>query len=85
METILATAFGRSVDIQGGESDQIVDISRMFFDTSKEENALSHTMLMPVLSKINSYVHIKYERSLYRFVSMAGVDFTAFSIKKCYC
>ncbi len=52
METILATAFGRSVDIQGGESDQIVDISRMFFDTSKEENALSHTMLMPILSKI---------------------------------
>ncbi|XP_064405639.1 cytochrome P450 3A24-like isoform X2 [Halichondria panicea] len=67
METILATAFGRSVDIQGGESDQIVDISRMFFDTSKEENALSHTMLMPVLNSfpwLESILRLLVSRSV---------------------
>ena len=59
METILATAFGRSVDIQRGESDQIVDIAKLMFSGSDEKKGLSFLIIMPLLSeyelKINKF------------------------------
>ena len=36
METILATAFGRRVDIQRGESDEISENIRLLFQDAKD-------------------------------------------------
>ena len=48
METVLATAFGRSVEVQKGESDEIVQAAREIFLSSDERNSLSFALIMPL-------------------------------------
>ncbi len=63
METILATAFGRSVDIQRGESDQIVDIAKLMFSGSDEKKGLSFLIIMPLLSE---YMNSKSDHNKFK-------------------
>ena len=55
METILATAFGRKVDVQGGEADELTKAARSFF-TQAEEGQLSSRDLLVMLNS-ESFSH----------------------------
>jgi hypothetical protein len=55
METILATAFGRKVDVQGGEADELTKAARSFF-TQAEEGQLSSRELLVMLNS-ESFSH----------------------------
>ena len=46
METILATAFGRQVDIQRGETDELSDSARLFLKDSEDGDFLYILMLL---------------------------------------
>ena len=50
METIIATAFGRIIDVQRGESDQLVDAAKMIFSGTTEGQYLSLSGLMFIVS-----------------------------------
>ena len=41
METILATTFGRKIDVQGGEADELTKTVNIFFGYSQEEQLAS--------------------------------------------
>ncbi len=77
METILATAFGRSADIQRGESDQIVDIAKLMFSGSDEKKGLSFLIMMPLLSEFELLPVAKSDHKICqfwsRFIPMARV------------
>ena len=49
METILATAFGCRVDVQGGESDQLVEAAYYVSRLCEERSSLSIATLIPLL------------------------------------
>ena len=49
METILATAFGCTVDVQGGESDQLVEAAYYVSRLCEERSSLSIATLIPLL------------------------------------
>ena len=51
METILATAFGRVVEVQKGDSDEVVKAAREIFQSSDERNSVSFAIVMPLISK----------------------------------
>lgn len=51
METIVATAFGRVVDIQGGENDQLTTAADLIFRGAEEGNSTSGVVLIPLISK----------------------------------
>ena len=55
METILATAFGRKVDVQGGEADELTKAAKSFF-TQAEEGQLSSRELLVMLNS-ESFFH----------------------------
>ncbi len=57
METILMMAFGRSVDIQRGESDQIVEAARKIFLLSDERK--STFLVLVILRKFEVIFHFK--------------------------
>ncbi len=67
METILATAFGRSADIQRGESDQIVDIAKLMFSGSDEKKGLSFLIMMPLLSEFELLPVAKSDHKICQF------------------
>ena len=50
METIIATAFGRIIDVQRGESDQLVDAANVFFSGATEGQYLSPSGLVFIVS-----------------------------------
>ena len=50
LETIIATAFGRIIDIQRGESDQLVDAVKIFLSGVTEEKNLSVDKLLIILT-----------------------------------
>ena len=50
METILATAFGRSVEVQKGESDVLVEAAREALGSTNEKSSSSHSTIMPLIS-----------------------------------
>ena len=52
METILATAFGRMVNIQQGESDEVTKAAHDQFRQMEEGNAASTDTIVLVTSKI---------------------------------
>ena len=56
METILATAFGRKVDVQGGEADELTKAARSFF-TQAEEGQLSSRELLVMLNSESFPMH----------------------------
>ena len=46
METLIATAFGRYVDVQRGEADQLTDAAKMLFRVNEEGATLEASMLL---------------------------------------
>ncbi len=53
METILATAFGRKVNVQRGENDQIIEAAQGLFESSTEDSGLSFLVLMPIFCELS--------------------------------
>ena len=51
METILATAFGRKIDIQGGEADELTRVAKTFFTQAEEGQPASRDILIMLNSK----------------------------------
>ena len=51
METILATAFGQIVEVQKGDSDEVVKVAREIFQSSDERNSVSFTIVIPLISQ----------------------------------
>ena len=51
METILATAFGRVVNIQRGEGDQLTEAAGIVFSGAQEGRGISGSYLTLVLSE----------------------------------
>ena len=62
METILATAFGCAVNVQGGESDELTKAANMIF-RSLDEGSATNVHLMIVLS--SKFLHRRTMFSLY--------------------
>ena len=52
METILATAFGRVIEIQRGESDELTSAVDSIFRGVQEGQSMSATFIMSVLSEM---------------------------------
>jgi len=52
METILAVAFGRVIDLQHGEADQLTDACAAIFSTIQEGNVLSGPLIIFLLSEL---------------------------------
>ena len=51
METILATAFGRKIDIQGGEADELTKVAKTFFSQAEEGQIASRSVLIMLTSE----------------------------------
>ena len=51
METILAIAFGRVIDLQRGESDQLTEAARAMFRGGEEGKSTSLAPILLILSK----------------------------------
>ena len=51
METILATAFGRKVDVQGGEADELTNAAKSFFSQAEEGQLASREVLVMLNSE----------------------------------
>ena len=51
METIVAIAFGRVVDIQRGENDELTNAANLVFRGAEEGNKTSLNVILPLLSK----------------------------------
>ena len=51
METILATAFGRRIDIQRGEADELTRVARTFFSQAEEGQVASRDVLVMLNSE----------------------------------
>ena len=49
LETVLATAFGRIVDLQRGESDEFVRAAREFFRSDFETSSISAMVQVPLI------------------------------------
>ena len=65
METILATAFGRTVNVQRGESDQIVEAAYYIFRLSEEGSSFSIAVLLPLLSMAMKTVTLAFQLLVY--------------------
>ena len=52
METILATAFGRRINIQQGEADELTRVVRTFFSQSAEGQVASRDVLVMLNSEL---------------------------------
>ena len=53
METILATAFGRVINIQKGESNQLTEAAASIFSAAHENKKTSLVFILMLLSKLN--------------------------------
>ena len=51
METILAIAFGRKVDVQGGEADELTNAAKSFFNQAEEGQLASRDVLIMLNSE----------------------------------
>ncbi len=66
METIIATAFGRVMDIQGGENDELTNAADLIFRGAAEGNKTSVAYVLPLTSKsfcvfsitLDIYIHV---------------------------
>ncbi|XP_064394654.1 cytochrome P450 3A24-like [Halichondria panicea] len=50
METIIATAFGRVIDIQGGENDELTNAADLIFRGTAEGNKTSAAYVLPLIN-----------------------------------
>ena len=53
METILATAFGCAVDIQGGESNELTEAANIIFRSLDEGSATNFHLMIVLSSKFD--------------------------------
>ena len=53
METMIATAFGRYVNIQRGEADQLTEAANTVFRSSEEGSPEAPDLLRAILCKYN--------------------------------
>ena len=53
METILAIAFGWSINVQGGEADELTEAAQTFFEQSEEGKLVSKDVLLMLTSKLS--------------------------------
>ena len=60
METILATAFGRKIDIQGGEADELTRVAKTFFTQAEEGQLASRDILILLNSEYPSSVTLSF-------------------------
>ena len=51
MEVILATAFGRIINLQKGESDSLTEAASHFFASEDDTNNLGHEHILTILSE----------------------------------
>ncbi len=51
MESILAAAFGREIEIQKGQSDQLTEAAAVIFGASREQEITSIPFMSMLLSK----------------------------------
>ncbi len=59
METIIATSFGRVVNIQGGEHDELTKAADLIFRGAEEGSKTSLTRLVALFSKCNKHLHVR--------------------------
>ena len=52
METILAVAFGRVIDLQHGEADQLTDACAAMFSNVQEGNKMSGRFIIVLICKL---------------------------------
>jgi len=52
METILAVAFGRVIDLQHGEADQLTDACAAIFSTLQEGSTLSGDLITVLICEL---------------------------------
>ena len=52
METIVATAFGRKLDVIGGEADDLTKTAQGFFEQTEEGSSTSRDKLVMLTSKL---------------------------------
>ena len=53
METILATAFGRKVDVLGGEADDLTKAAQGFFDQAEDGRSASREKIILITSRLS--------------------------------
>ena len=58
LETLIATAFGRYVDLQRGEADQLTEAAAEFFRATLEESSFSPDALLVLLCKCLNGVYV---------------------------
>ena len=51
METIIASAFGRVIEIQKGQSDELTEAAEVIFNTSRDKEMTSIPFMVMLLSK----------------------------------
>lgn len=56
METIIATAFGRLVDLQKGQSDELTEAAARLFALIRERKTFNAQFLTVILSKNMGYI-----------------------------
>ena len=65
METILATAFGRKINIQGGEADELTRVANAFFTRTEEGQLTSRDMLIMLTSECLSSPSLSFSLTLF--------------------
>ena len=68
METILATAFGRVIDVQRGDSDELTMAVDSIFRGVQEGQSLDASSIILVLSKslnLNDVSHLGYSETVF--------------------
>ena len=57
METILAIAFGRVIDLQRGESDQLTEAASAIFRGAQEGSSQGLAVITMILSTLTLMIH----------------------------
>ena len=65
METIIATAFGRNIDIQGGEADELTRVVKAFFSQREEGQLADREVLVLLNSESLSSPHPQHSNIMY--------------------
>ena len=60
METMLSAAFGRSVDVQKGESTEIVEAAAMAFSRIRAGNIFNFNFLILMFSKLLNMFFLQF-------------------------
>ena len=60
MESLIATAFGRYVNLQRGEADELTEDAGTLFTSGQEDQALSPDIVLALICKFygSAYMHL---------------------------